>query len=127
MTESESMPPTRRQMQTMHQALNEKVLDKACSDPEWRQLLLEDPELAIREANFPELQELEQASAPEVQGQKSGGGWGGGWGGGFHHHHFGPGVGIAFVGGGYADDGCYVTRHVRTPYGYRLRTFNLCD
>jgi hypothetical protein len=54
-------------------------------------------------------------------------GWkGGGWGGGFHHHHFGPGFGIAYVGGGYADDGCYVTRRVVTPYGYRLRTVNIC-
>ena len=55
-----------------------------------------------------------------------GGGWGGGWGGGFHQHHFGPGFGIAYVGGGYADDGCYVTRRVPTPYGYRLRTVNVC-
>jgi hypothetical protein len=54
-------------------------------------------------------------------------GWGGGWGGGWgyhHHHHFGPGFGIAYVGGGY--DGCYVTRRVLTPYGYRLRTVNIC-
>jgi hypothetical protein len=47
--------------------------------------------------------------------------WIGGWG--FHHHHFGPGIGIGFVG----DDGCYVTRRVLTPYGYRLRTINVCD
>jgi hypothetical protein len=60
------------------------------------------------------------ALAPSTASAK--GGWGGGWGGGFHHHHFGPGFGVAFVG-----DGCYVTRRVRTPYGYRLRTFNVCD
>src|ERR1043165_439258 len=64
------------------------------------------------------------ALAPSSASAK--GGWGGGWGGGFHHHHFGPGFGVTFVGGGYADDGCYVTRRVRTPYGYRLRTFNVC-
>ena len=52
--------------------------------------------------------------------------WGGGWCH-HHHHHFGPGFGIAYVGGGYADDGCYVTRRVRTPFGYRLRTVNVCD
>jgi hypothetical protein len=53
--------------------------------------------------------------------------WGGGWGGGFHgfHHHFG-GFGIGY-GGGYDDGGCYVTRRVFTPYGYRLRTFNVCE
>jgi len=48
--------------------------------------------------------------------------WSGGWG--FHHQHFGGG--IAFIGGGVVDDGCYVTRTVFTPYGYRLRTVNIC-
>jgi hypothetical protein len=49
-----------------------------------------------------------------------GGGWG--WGGGFggYHHHFG-GFGIGVV-----DGGCYVTRPVLTPFGYRLRTVNVC-
>lgn len=47
-------------------------------------------------------------------------GWGGGWG--FHHRHFG-GIGLGFVG---VDSGCYVTRPVLTPYGYRLRTINVC-
>jgi hypothetical protein len=66
------------------------------------------------------------ALAPSAASAKPwGGGWGGGWSGGFHHHHFGPGLGIAFV-GGYADDSCYVTRRVPTPYGYRLRTVNVC-
>jgi len=52
-------------------------------------------------------------------------GWGGGFGG-FHHHHFG-GIGINMVGAGYADDGCYVVRRVMTPFGYRLRSINVCD
>ena len=66
------------------------------------------------------------ALAPSAASRSRGaGGWGGGWGGGFHHHHFGPGFGIADV-GGYADDGCYVTRRIRTPFGYRLRTVNVC-
>jgi hypothetical protein len=43
----------------------EKVLDKAASDSEWRQLLIDDPEAAMREANFPEAQELEQAQPLE--------------------------------------------------------------
>jgi hypothetical protein len=42
-----------------------------------------------------------------------------------HHHHFGPGFGIGFV--GYRDDGCYMLRRVVTPYGYRLRTINVCE
>jgi hypothetical protein len=54
-----------------------------------------------------------------------------GFGGGFHGfhgggHHFG-GFGGGYVGGGYDDSGCYVTRPVMTPYGYRLRTFNVCE
>lgn len=53
-----------------------------------------------------------------------GGGWGGGWGFHHHHHYFGPGFGIGY--GGYGDDGCYVTRRVMTPYGYRLRVINVC-
>ena len=60
----------------------------------------------------------------------SAGPWGGGWGGGFggfHHRHFGHGFGIGFIGGGYGDDGCYVTRRVLTPFGYRLRTVNVCE
>jgi hypothetical protein len=50
-----------------------------------------------------------------------------GWGG-FHgfHNHF-HGFGIGYAGGGYDDSGCYVTRRVFTPYGYRLRTFNVCE
>jgi len=56
----------------------------------------------------------------------SAGPWGGGWGGGWHHHHhFGHRFGIGFIGGG--DDGCYVVRRVPTPFGYRLRTINVCD
>ena len=63
------------------------------------------------------------ALAPSAASAKP---WGGGWGGGYHYH-FHPGFGIGFVGGGYADDGgCYVTRRVATPYGYRLRTVNVC-
>ena len=37
-----------------------------------------------------------------------------------HHHHFwGPGF-------GFVDTGCYATRLVRTPFGYRYRTVNVC-
>jgi hypothetical protein len=42
---------------------------------------------------------------------------------GFHHSH---GFGVGYFGGGSDDGGCYVTRRVFTPYGYRLRTFNVC-
>jgi len=62
------------------------------------------------------------ALAPSAASAKPG--WGGGWGG--YHHHFGHGFGIGYVDGpGY--DGCYVTRRVPTPFGYRLRTINVCE
>ncbi len=70
------------------------------------------------------------ALAPSAASAKpfgGGGGWGGGWGFHHHHHHFGPGFGIGFIGGGYGDDGCYVTRRVMTPFGPRLRTINVCE
>ena len=41
-----------------------------------------------------------------------------------HHHHWHSGFGIGFISGGY--EGCYVTRTVLTPFGYRLRTVNIC-
>jgi len=55
----------------------------------------------------------------------SAGGGGFGFGGFHHHHHWGHGVGIGYVGVG-VDDGCYVTRRVLTPFGYRLRIINVC-
>src|SRR3954454_10119471 len=67
---TESMPPTRVQRQKLRQALAEKVLDKACEDPKWKQQLIEDPELAMREANFPEFQQIQQLQQEaEVTGQ----------------------------------------------------------
>jgi Spy/CpxP family protein refolding chaperone len=41
-----------------------------------------------------------------------------------HHHHWGQGFG--FIGGGGGYDGCYVTRRVLTPFGFRWRTVNVC-
>jgi hypothetical protein len=46
-------------------------------------------------------------------------------GGGWHHHHWGHGFDIGYY-GGYGDDGCYVTRRVLTPFGFRFRTVNIC-
>jgi hypothetical protein len=50
-------------------------------------------------------------------------GWGGGWGG---YHHFGHGFGVGYI-GGYGGSGCYAVRRVATPFGYRLRTINICE
>jgi len=42
-----------------------------------------------------------------------------------HHHHHGHGLGFV-IGGGYGGEGCYQTRRVWTPYGYRFRVVNVC-
>jgi hypothetical protein len=43
------------------------------------------------------------------------------------HHHYGHHHGLGFViGGGYGGEGCYQTRRVWTPYGYRFRVVNVC-
>jgi hypothetical protein len=64
------------------------------------------------------------ALAPTAASAHFGGGFGGGFHGGFGGGHFGHGIGIGFIGGG--DAGCYVTRTVLTPWGYRLQTVNVC-
>ena len=87
---TESTPPTLEQSRQLQRSLTEKVLDKAASDPQWRQRLLEDSEAAMRDAGFPEVErlaEIDQASRPrsqegeEVRGQQwlpwyPGGGYG---------------------------------------------------
>jgi hypothetical protein len=44
----------------LQRGLTEKVLEKAASDPQWKQQLLDDPEAAMRAANFPEAQKVKQ-------------------------------------------------------------------
>lgn len=90
---AEEQQPTLEQTKQLNRSLTEKVLDRACSDPQWKQRLLDDPEAAMREAGFPEaekLQEIHQSSRPpaseggeEVRGQFWPGGGGGGGGGGY--------------------------------------------
>jgi len=40
------------------------------------------------------------------------------------HHHWNPGFGLGFVAAGLS--GCYQNRLVLTPFGYRVRTVNVC-
>jgi hypothetical protein len=72
-------------------------------------------------------------SAASAHGFGSGPHFGGG---GFGHHFGGGGFGHHFHGGGgfglvgvpvVADSGCFVTRPVLTPFGYRMRTVDVCD
>ena len=59
-------------------------------------------------------------TAASAHGWHGGHGWG-------HGHGFGFGFSpIIVTGGGYADDGCLVQRRIRTPYGVRYRTVNVC-
>ena len=52
----------------------EKMLDRAASDPIWKQQLLDDPEAALREANFPETQQIQRMEEQaEVGGHISSG------------------------------------------------------
>ncbi len=73
---------TMEETRQLQSSLTEKVLDKAASDPQWKQLLVENPEAAMQQANFPEaqkimqrLQEMREGSRPlqeeeaEVMGQ----------------------------------------------------------
>ncbi len=69
----EGMPSTPQEMKQLRRDLMEKVLDKAGSDPAWKQQLLDDPEAALQTANFPELQQIRQIrqkEGAEVQGQQ---------------------------------------------------------
>ena len=74
---TEDIPPTSDESRQLSRSLTEKVLDRAASDPLWKQQLLDDPEAAMREANFPETQRIQElgksaaeaSQAAEVRGQ----------------------------------------------------------
>lgn len=75
---TERMPPTPEEVRQLNRDLMEKVLDKACSDPAWKQQLLDDPQAAFRAANFPEHNRFEEMrrsarssqEGAEVRGQQ---------------------------------------------------------
>ncbi len=57
---SQSIPPTLEQTRQLYRSLTDKILERAANDPQWKQQLLDDSEAALREANFPEIQKLQQ-------------------------------------------------------------------
>jgi hypothetical protein len=76
---------------------------------------------------------LSAALAPSIASAKGMGGFGG-------HHHFGHfggfGIAGAIAAGVVAadvaaatvvDESCFVRQRVVTPYGYRMRTINVCE
>jgi hypothetical protein len=72
---AEDIPP-REELRQLRRSLTEKVLDKAASDPAWRQQLLDNSEAAMQEAGFREIQRLEEmnqsAAAQEERAEVSG-------------------------------------------------------
>lgn len=74
---SEGTPLTPENLKQLNRSLMEKIIDKAASDPAWKQRLLDDPEAAVMEAGFPEAERLREIQASveaaqeetEVQGQ----------------------------------------------------------
>lgn len=59
MPEGTSMNP--EEVRQLNRDLMEKMLDKAASDPDWKQRLLDNPEMAMAEADFPESRQLNEA------------------------------------------------------------------
>lgn len=60
---TEGTPLTPEEFRQLNRSLMEKVLDRAAEDPSWKQLLLDDPEAALMEADFPEVQQLQEMQA----------------------------------------------------------------
>jgi hypothetical protein len=66
MAEGTAPPQNIRMLNTLEESrqvqrsLTEKILDKAASDLRWKERLLDDPEVALQEADFPESQWLVQ-------------------------------------------------------------------
>jgi hypothetical protein len=58
---TESTPPEK--LRQLNRDLMEKILNRAASDPQWKQRLLDDPEAAVLEAAFPETEKLREAHA----------------------------------------------------------------
>jgi len=75
-------PASEEEYQRLEQEVTAAVLDRAANDPQWRRLLIEDPEAAM--ADLPEAQRLSTTAPPpggeqvpgplaEVAGQAGGG------------------------------------------------------
>ena len=72
---TEGTPPTTpEKIRRLKRDLMEKIIERAASDPEWKQRLLDGSEAAIEEAGFPETPQLRELQASleaeeEVSGQ----------------------------------------------------------
>jgi D-alanyl-D-alanine carboxypeptidase len=57
---TEGTPLTPEEFRQLNRDLMEKILDRAAGDTAWKRRLLDDPEAAMAEAGFPEIQQLRQ-------------------------------------------------------------------
>ncbi len=64
---TENTPSTPEDVRQLNRDLMEKVLDKAAEDPEWKQRLLDGPEVAMREAGCPEAERLNKMQSLPVE------------------------------------------------------------
>ncbi len=62
--EASMVPPT-EESKPLLESLTDKVLDRAASDPLWKERLLTDPQAAMREADFPEVKRLDEIRQEE--------------------------------------------------------------
>lgn len=63
---TQNTPPTPEDVRQLNRALMEKMIERAASDPEWKQRLLDDPDAAVLEAGFPEAKKLQEAQTLSV-------------------------------------------------------------
>lgn len=72
---TEGKPLTPEEIRQLNRGLMEKIIDRAASDPAWKQRLLDEPGAAMQEAGFPESERLRavqasmEAGEAEVAGQ----------------------------------------------------------
>jgi hypothetical protein len=69
------MPTHKEELGQLNRSFWEKVLNRAASDPLWKQQLLDDPEATLSVDDFPELkrvEELQQSAEPSGQAEVAG-------------------------------------------------------
>jgi hypothetical protein len=53
-------PAAQEEYRHLSQSLTAKILDRAARDPLWKQRLIDEPDVALREGDFPELTRLDE-------------------------------------------------------------------
>ncbi len=58
---------TLEQARQQNRTLMENIIDRAASDLAWKRQLLDDPDAALREANFPEIEQLQRRRQEQLE------------------------------------------------------------